>query len=73
MTVNMRKVFSSHVTSIGYDDAKGDLHVRYQTGKTAIYHGVPPDTASMVMSSPSIGTALHQSIRGRFKHSYVEG
>lgn len=73
MPVGMRQVFSSHVKSIGYDDAKGELHVSYQNGKTAVYEGVPPATARNVMSSASIGQALHAQVRGRFKHRYTEG
>lgn len=73
MPVNMRQVFSSHVGSIGYDDAKGELHVAYQNGKTAIYEGVPPMVARNVMGSASIGSALHSQVRGQFKHRYLEG
>lgn len=73
MTVNMRQVFSSHVKAIGYDDAKGELHVAYQNGKTAVHEGVPPAIAKNVMGSASIGQALHAQVRGQFKHRYLEG
>ncbi len=73
MPVNSKKVFSSHINEIGYDDAGGHLHVAYTNGKTAIYDGVPPDVAKTVMGSVSIGTAIHQHVRGRFPHRYLEG
>jgi hypothetical protein len=61
----MRAVFSSHVAEIGYDPEKSELHVKYQTGKTHVYERVPPETASIVMSAPSIGKALHAEVKSR--------
>jgi hypothetical protein len=63
----MRAVYSSHVDEIGYDSEKSELHVKYQTGQTHVYESVPSETASIVMTAPSIGKALHAEVRGRFK------
>ena len=73
MVVQSKKVFSSHVDEVGSDSAAGELHVAYGNGKTAVYSGVPPDVASSVLNSASIGQALHAHIRGRFPHKYLEG
>lgn len=72
----MRRVFSSHVDAIGYDEDTGELHVRFQparnnVGRTAVYQGVPVDVARDVMAAPSIGQALHTSIRGQFPFGYL--
>jgi KTSC domain len=74
----MRRVFSSHVDAIGYDEETGELHVSFQpgrgdVGRTAIYQGVPVNVARDVMAAPSIGMALHQSIRGKFPFGYRAG
>jgi hypothetical protein len=74
----MRPVFSSHISEIGYDADANELHVTYRNGQrivTAIYEGVPADKAAAVgalgTTPPSIGEALHEHIRGKYKHRYV--
>jgi KTSC domain len=70
----MRKVFSSHVGQIGYDEETGELHVTFaRTGKTAVYENVPPKIARSVLTAPSIGMALHESVRGQFSFGYKAG
>lgn len=70
MPLEMRQVFSSWVTDIGYDPETQELHVNYAKGrrKSAVYHGVPEDVAARVMAAPSIGEALHAEIRGSYDH-----
>lgn len=74
MALQMRRVFSSHVMEIGYDDETAALVVRYYPtekdplGKVVQYDGVDPETADGVTSAPSVGTALHLQIRGKFPH-----
>jgi hypothetical protein len=70
MPLEMRQVFSDWVSEIGYDPETQELHVGYKRGKrrSAVYRGVPEDVAARVMSSPSIGEALHAEVRGQFEH-----
>jgi hypothetical protein len=69
---DMRNVFSSHISQIGYDDATQELHVVYRKGgKSGVYDKVPKQVADQVLMAPSIGTALHQLVRGQFPHRYV--
>ena len=70
-TIEHRKVFSSHLDSIGYDPATQQLQVKYQNGKMSVYEGVPPDVYHQVQGAASIGTALHQHVRNRYDHRYV--
>jgi hypothetical protein len=69
----MRNVFSSHVDQIGYDEDARELHVAFQTGRTAVYRGVPQEVARDVMEAPSIGEAMWNSIRGKFPFGYLRG
>jgi len=69
--MKMRSVWSSHVDAIKHDPKTSELHVRYKTGKTAIYAGVTKDVASTILQSPSIGGALHAHIKGRVPHRYL--
>lgn len=68
----MKKVFSSHINEIGYEPATQSLTVIFKNGKTATYTGVPPDVASNVVDAPSVGSALHQFVRGKYDHSYED-
>lgn len=65
----MKNVFSSHVDSVGYDPETEELHVKYSKGQYCIYQEVPPDIAQDVLSSPSIGKAIHALIKkGGFEY-----
>ena len=70
MALTAKKVFSSHIEEVAYDDAKGRLSVTYKNGNVSHHDGVPPGIAHQVMNAPSIGTALHAHIRGKFNHAY---
>lgn len=72
--MEMRKVFSSHVDEVGYDNKKQELHVVYggKNGKYCVYKGVPPDAAANVLTASSIGKALHEHIKGKYEHDYPE-
>lgn len=67
----MRSVFSSHIESIGHDPETNELHVKYQNGRTSIYEGVPADLADTVSNSESVGSAIHQMIKGQYGHRYA--
>jgi hypothetical protein len=68
----MRSVFSSHVDRIGHDVQTGDLYVQWDSGKTSVYSGVPPDLAEDVSTSWSVGSALTTRIKGAFPHRYLD-
>lgn len=67
--MEMREVYSTRVSSIGYDN--GNLYVTWaRGGKTSVYSGVPSNLADEVMNAASIGAALKMSIEGSYPHSY---
>lgn len=73
--MQMKSVFSSHIAKVGYDEASQELHVEFQqkgqkAAQTAVYSGVPPDVAKMVVDAPSVGSALHELIKGKYAHGY---
>ena len=69
MAIELRPVVSSHVSGIGYDADKQELHVSYR-GRRVAYKGVPPDVAEAVQEAPSTGQALHLWIRGNYPFEY---
>ena len=67
----MRDVFSSHVSRVGYSADTQELYVTWDTGKTSVYSGVPPDVANQTMNSWSVGSALTSDIKANFPHRYL--
>ncbi len=68
--VDFKSVFSSHVHSIGHDPENDELHVNYQNGARVVYSGVGPEKAKQIMGSSSIGSALHELVKGKHEHKY---
>lgn len=64
-----RKVYSSHVNSVGYDEEAQEMTVEFSNGSVVVY-SVPPDIASSVLSAPSIGEEIWRSVRGQFGFRY---
>lgn len=65
MAAEMKKVFSSTVNEIGYDEEAKELVVAFKNG-TYAYSGVDPATADSVIRAPSVGSAIHSEIKGKF-------
>lgn len=71
MPVEMKSVFSSNVSEIGYDQETEELHVTWNSGKTSVYGpGISPDLANETMNSFSIGQAV-RGIKAQFPHRYL--
>lgn len=64
----MKKIFSSYVSTVHYDEGAKTLTVTYGKGGGTTYSGVPADIGRAVENAPSVGEALHREIRGRFPH-----
>lgn len=70
MALTMKSVLSSNVKELGHDPETGELHVMYHNGKVSIYSGVPAEVHADVFGAPSIGSALHHLVKGKFPHAY---
>lgn len=70
--MELRPVYSSHVAGIGYDGEMEMLTVEYRDGAQYVYEGVPAEVADGVLRAPSIGEAMHASVRGRYRHRRVK-
>ena len=69
--MNRTPVKSSNVKSIGYDPDKKILEVEFANGDVYRYLKVPENVHYSLMTSPSIGAAMHTLIRGKFKFEKV--
>jgi hypothetical protein len=67
----MVSVFSSHVSEVNYDAETSELYVTWDSGKTSVYAGVPPDVADGAQTSWSVGEFLHREVKPKYSHRYL--
>lgn len=65
--MNMEKVVSSNVHSVGHDPATNNLHIQFKSGETYVYHGVSPEKHQALISAPSIGAHLNAHVKPHHK------
>lgn len=65
----MYYVDSSNIEAIGYDQAAQELHVRFLSGDTYVYHGVPQETYDELMAAPSKGSYLNRVVKANYGYS----
>lgn len=67
----MQKVNSSNIAEVGYS---GDtLTVKFKSGVTWSYHGVPAHVHKEMLAAESIGGYFARHVRGEFKGKKHEG
>lgn len=69
--MKMKNIFSSHIDAVGYHPEAQELHVHYSSGKKAVFDGVPHDIGKAVTEAASVGSAMHEHIRGTYKPRYL--
>lgn len=65
MPTPLQPVKSSSIAAIGYDAPANRLHVRFQSGKTYVYQGVPVKEHQALLKADSIGAHFAQHIRDK--------
>jgi hypothetical protein len=67
----MKRVESSHIWEIGHEGDTLSVRfwpsVKHPAGRVVSYQGVDAKTAAAVMTAPSIGSALHSMIKGKYE------
>lgn len=63
MTLHLKPVISSNISSIGYDKEKSRLCVQFNNGKVYEYTGVPQETFVDLITSESHGKSFNKLIR----------
>jgi len=64
-------VYSSHVQSIGWDEALGGMIVTWKSGKRSLYIGVTEELADEVSRAPSVGSMIGSEIKPNYEHRYL--
>lgn len=63
----MIPVASSLLKTVGYDEEKEELHVKFHKGGSYVYQGVPRRIYDAMMDDNSAGGYFIQNIKGRFE------
>jgi hypothetical protein len=62
-----RKVQSSNIESVGYDEETRTLEIEFHGGGTYRYFDVPGQTHNDLMAADSIGRYFREHINGHFR------
>lgn len=65
----IKPVKSSNVDGYHYDAATKTLAIKFKTGKTYHYSGVPQSTVDELLEAPSFGSHVSKHIIPKFKVS----
>jgi hypothetical protein len=72
--MKMESAKSSNIDSVGYDEEKRELHVKFKRGATYAYHDVPADVVKAFRAVEFSGKYLNQHVKPKFKvHRCVIG
>lgn len=63
----MTPVTSSNIAAVGYREEDQTLRVKFTTGATYDYSGVPADAAKDFLEAKSVGSHFHKNIRGKWE------
>ncbi|OMF40338.1 KTSC domain-containing protein [Paenibacillus peoriae] len=66
--MNWQSVNSSNMDSVAYDADSSTLYVRFNSGATYSYSGVPQSEYNGLMSASSHGTYLNAHIKGSYPY-----
>jgi hypothetical protein len=66
-----KDVYSSNVSTVGYNEETQELFITWTRGKRSIYSGVPAQLADDVANAPSVGSILNQEIKPYYAHRYA--
>jgi len=60
-------VDSSNIEAIGYDGDSQELHIRFLSSASYIYHGVPRQVFDELVNAPSKGSFLNREVKNVYK------
>lgn len=65
MLTQLQPVKSSSIAAVGYDAPSKRLHIKFTSGGTYVYQGVPAKEHQALLKADSIGTHFAQHIRDK--------
>ena len=64
----MHQVASSNIESVGYDSANQIVHIRFLTGSTYLYKGVPEHEFENLRTAASVGSYLNRYFKNIYPY-----
>lgn len=64
-------IASSNISTVGYDRPTNTLEIKFKSGKTYSYEGIPRHVYNGLLESDSAGKYFNSHIVGKFHHSEV--
>lgn len=62
--VDMKPVVSGNIVAVGYDEAAGEMHVRFKGRPTVyVYPGVTKQTHDTVVNAVSVGAEFDRCVK----------
>lgn len=65
------KLESANIVSAGHDPDTKTLEIKFKTGATYSYDGVPTSVYKALVGADSVGSYFHKNINGKYPHSRV--
>lgn len=69
--MEFKKVTSTNISEIGYDESKQELQVRFSNGNLYSYSDVSKEDYDKLMEAKSVGKYFHGTIKPKYKGSKV--
>lgn len=63
MKIELEPVKSSLISAVGYDAPTKTMRVRFHSGATYDYQNVPGELHAQIISAPSIGHAINETLK----------
>lgn len=67
----MKRVSSSNVFALGYENADLVVYVEFMNGTLYIYKGVPEHEFEALLNAPSIGSYLHRNYKNQYPYERI--
>jgi KTSC domain-containing protein len=71
--MDRKKVSSSSIRSVGYDERNRVLEVEFSDGRVTQYSGVAAEVHRRLMSAPSIVSYFRDNVEESFTAKHVKG
>lgn len=62
---------STCIESVGYEPLARELRVRFNTGRTCVYHGVARPVYEELLAAGSLGAYFNRHIRDQYPHERI--
>lgn len=66
-----KAINSSAIASVGYDDERNALEIRFRTGRVYRYHQVPASVYEQLLVAESAGSYFNDVIRANYEGELV--